>query len=187
MMTAQNFNYMSTQGLPPYIIIASYQRELGNLQSQLFDYNGSKSFEIITDPLDSGSVQNDELISLNKVFEGTYRLQSLSAGWMGHDSIPPSPDTVFRALRWIEMFYLANKKADIHWFQPNVGANAEGDIAYEWWSQDYILIISIEEDGINYLKFGRDKNTLREHGSAADFTSAVELMRWFGANCSKKE
>ena len=54
-------------------------------------------------------------------------------GWNGYDSLAPNPDAILHAKNWIVQLFLEAVDVGLTWIQPNVIAEANGDVVFEWW------------------------------------------------------
>lgn len=129
--------------------------------------------------------------SLSEALQQVYALQSLRDGWNGYDSLPPAGASIRHAQHWLEAQWQQCQEKGVHWYAPNVTADAEGTVVFEWWAADRTLSVYFSEDTdgdskgrtVEYLKFGRRGGPLadlREAGMANTTEEATALMRWFG-------
>lgn len=128
--------------------------------------------------------------SLSEALRQVYALQSLREGWNGSDALPPA-ESVRHARLWLEAQWQQCQTEGVRWYAPNVTADAEGNVVFEWWAEDRTLSFTFVEDAedgskdraAEYLKFGRRDGMLaglREQGTADTAEEAATLMRWFG-------
>lgn len=131
-------------------------------------------------------VHEDEQI-LAEARQQTYDLQFLAPGWNGYDVLPPSGQSIRHAMHWLIRSYAECKDAGVRWYKPNVTASAEGEVVFEWWADDRILSIYIDETGASFHKSqggaisSGEGVTEHTHGSAPLGEEQAELLRWFGA------
>ena len=59
-------------------------------------------------------------------------LLTWSAGWNGYDSLAPNSDAVSHAENWIVRLFLEVADSGRSWIRPNVIADANGDVVFEW-------------------------------------------------------
>ena len=128
--------------------------------------------------------------ALSESLSQVYALRSLPTGWNGSDALPPSPASVKHARHWLEAQWRQCRLEGVPWYAPNVTADAEGSVVFEWWAEDRTLSLYFVEDddgskarAAEYLKFGRRDGSLaglHEQGMADTAAEAAALMRWFG-------
>lgn len=129
--------------------------------------------------------------ALSESLGQVYALRSLPTGWNGSDALPPSPASVKHARLWLGAQWRQCQTEGVPWYAPNVTADAEGNVVFEWWAEDRTLSLTFIEDAeegskdraAEYLKFGRRAGPLaglREQGAADTAEEAAALMRWFG-------
>lgn len=118
--------------------------------------------------------------ALDEARQQTYDLQFLSVGWNGYDALPPSKDAVDSALRWLVSSYAECKDADVHWYKPNVGASAEGEVVFWWVAGNHSLGVYIDKDEATFHQsLDGGGSTQHTHGDAPMGKHQAELMRWF--------
>lgn len=117
-------------------------------------------------------------------------LRSLPAGWNSYDALPPDTESVKYARHWLEAQWQQCQSEGVRWYAPNVTADAEGNVVFEWWAEDRTLsLYFVDNPGdaetgrtAEYLKFGRRDGPLaglREQGTAETQEASAALMRWF--------
>lgn len=136
------------------------------------------------------SVNGTEQTAVSESLRQVYALRSLPLGWNGGDSLPPAAESVRYARHWLEAQWQQCQAEGVRWYAPNVTADAEGSVVFEWWAEDRTLSLyfveNAEESGggrtAEYLKFGRRDGSLaglREQDTAETPEAATALMRWF--------
>jgi hypothetical protein len=79
-------------------------------------------------------------------------LLTWSVGWNGYDSLAPNSDAVLHAENWIVRLFLEVADAGLTWIQPNVIADANGDVVFEWWHGKKKLTVYIEDESAEYVQ-----------------------------------
>lgn len=125
-------------------------------------------------------VMTPEQAALSEALRQTYALRLLPVGRNGYDSLPPSPASVSHALRWLEAQWRQCQTEGIRWYAPNVTADAEGEVVFEWWAGDRSLIVYVEGDSAEFHRSLDGAGPTRHtHGEAPLGETQVDLMRWF--------
>ena len=73
-----------------------------------------------------------EVKMVRESFAKLKNLLTLKAGWNGYDSLAPDRDAVVHAENWIVRLYLEAAELGRPWIKPNVIADAEGEVVFEW-------------------------------------------------------
>src|SRR6266571_5573813 len=126
-------------------IIASFVGFYGS--SEVLSYS-SPQF-----PVDDASiVERIVKEALKETLSKLRNLSTLSAGWNGYDSLAPNPNAVLHAENWIVRLFLEVADLGLTWIQPNVIADANGDVVFEWWHGKKKLTIYIEDESAEYVQ-----------------------------------
>ena len=106
-------------------------------------------------------------------------LLTWNAGWNGYDSLAPNPDAVVHAGNWIVRLYLEVADLGLTWIQPNVIADANGDVVLEWWHGKKKLTIYIGEESAEYVQvWGIDIHSELADGDAEPISTCCALWLW---------
>src|SRR5713226_755347 len=104
-------------------------------------------------PLDNASIV--ETIVKEVLKDTRSKLQNmlaLKAGWNGYDSLAPDPDAIKHAENWVTRLYLEVADMGRVWIKPNVIADANGDVVFEWWYGKKKLTVYIGEESAEYMQ-----------------------------------
>lgn len=83
------------------------------------------------------------------------------------DAFSVDPVVIKRASAWIIEMYFDVYLSPHRWIQPNVTANAEGEVVFEWWNDNKKVTVYITDDGAEYVRvWGPDINTDMSEGEA---------------------
>lgn len=108
-----------------------------------------------------------------------HNLLTLSAGWNGYDSLAPNPDAVAHAENWIVRLFLEVADVGRVWIQPNVIADAEGEVVFEWWYGKKKLTVYIGDDNAEYVQvWGTDIHSEMSDGDAEPISKCRSLWLW---------
>ncbi len=106
-------------------------------------------------------------------------LLTLSAGWNGYDSLAPNPDAVAHAENWIVRLFLEVADLGRVWIKPNVIADAEGEVVFEWWHGNKKLTVYIGDDSAEYVQvWGTDRHSEMSDGDAEPISMCRSLWLW---------
>lgn len=101
------------------------------------------------------------------------------ADWNGYNALAPNYSAIQYAEHWIELFYTEILNLDMVWLEPNVTANAEGEVVFEWRHGINRLTIYIGKQSAEYVKdWGADINTEMEDGIANSPSIRQALWKW---------
>lgn len=102
-----------------------------------------------------------------------------AAGWNGYDSLAPNPDAVASAENWIVKLYLEVADLDRVWIKPNVIADAEGEVVFEWWNGKKKLTVYIGDESAEYMQvWGTDIHSEILDGDAEPISTCRSLWLW---------
>lgn len=122
-----------------------------------------------------------DLKALSEVRQQVSDLAQLQQGWNGYDALPPTSAAIYQAMHWLNRSYAECKDAHVRWYKPNVSPSAEGEVVFEWWSNDRSLIVYIDAEGAAFHKSQNgDGPTEHAHGYALLGEQQADLLRWFG-------
>jgi len=131
-------------------------------------------------PMDDASIV--ERIVKEALKETLTKLRNLlnwSAGWNGYDSLAPNPDAVSHAENWIVRLFLEVADLGFTWVQPNVIADANGDVVFEWWHSKKKLTVYIGDDSAGYVQvWGTDIHSEMSDGDAEPISTCRALWLW---------
>ena len=106
-------------------------------------------------------------------------LLTWSAGWNGYDSLAPSSDAVLHAENWIVRLFLEVADLGLTWIQPNVIADANGDVVFEWWHGKKKLTVYIEDESAEYVQvWGTNIHSEMSNGDAEPISTCRSLWLW---------
>ena len=153
-------------------IIASFAGFYGS--SEVLSYS-SPQF-----PVDDASIV--ERIVKDALKETLTKLRNLltwSAGWNGYDSLAPNSDAVLHAENWIVRLFLEVADVGLTWIQPNVIADANGDVVFEWWHGKKKLTVYIEDESAEYVQvWGTNIHSEMLNGDAEPISTCRSLWLW---------
>jgi hypothetical protein len=126
-------------------------------------------------------MNNDSLTKEN--FEDTLNqirnLLKLDAGWNGYDSLAPNPDAVTHAEHWIVRLFREVADLGQVWIKPNVIADAEGEVVFEWWNGQKKLMVYIGDESAEYMQvWGTDIHSEISDGDAEPVSICRSLWPW---------
>ncbi len=109
-------------------------------------------------------------------------LLTLSAGWNSYDSLAPNSDAVLHAESWIVQLLLEVADLGLPWIQPNVIADANGDVVFEWWYGERKLTVYIEDESAEYVQFWETNiHSEMSHGDAEPTSTCRSLWLWLAS------
>ena len=153
-------------------IIASFVGFYGS--SEVLSYS-SPQF-----PMDDASIV-ERIVkgALKETLTKLRNLLTLSAGWNSYDSLAPNSDAVLHAENWIVRLFLEVADLGHTWIQPNVIADANGDVVFEWWHGKKKLTVYIEDKSAEYVKvWGTDIHSEMSEGDAEPISTCRALWLW---------
>ena len=131
-------------------------------------------------PLDTASIV--ERIVKEALKETLARLKNLlilDAGWNGYDALAPNPDAVLHAENWIGRLFQEIADSGRSWIRPNVIADANGDVVFEWWRGKKKLTVYIGDESAEYVKiWGTDIHSEMSEGDAEAISTCRALWLW---------
>lgn len=168
-------------------IPTGYSQANGDLTEQAFlsflDFYGTSevlSFFSPQFPLDNASiVERIVKETLRDTLTKLQNLRSFQAGWNGYDSMAPNPDAILHAENWITKLFLEVADIGCSWIPPNVIADANGDVVFEWWHAKKKLTVYIGEESAEYIQvWGTDIHTEMADGNAEPTSARRALWLW---------
>jgi hypothetical protein len=131
-------------------------------------------------PLDTTSIV--ERIVKEALKETLTKLRNLltwSAGWNSYDSLEPNPEAISHAENWIGRLFLEVADLGLPWIQPNVIADANGDVVFEWWHGKKKLTVYIEDESAEYVQvWGTNIHSEMSNGDAEPISTCRSLWLW---------
>jgi hypothetical protein len=101
------------------------------------------------------------------------------AGWNGYDSLAPNYDAVVHAENWISRLFLEVAELDRFWIKPNVIADAEGEVVFEWWYGKKKLTVYIGDESTEYVQvWGTNIHSEMSNGDAEPISTCRSLWLW---------
>lgn len=99
--------------------------------------------------------------------------------WNGYNALAPDYSAIQYAEHWIELFYSEILDLGMGWLEPNVTANAEGEVMFEWRHGINRLTIYIGKQSAEYVKdWGADINSEMDDGLANSPGIRQSLWKW---------
>jgi len=131
-------------------------------------------------PLDTASVvEKGAREFLKDTLAKLKNLLTLKAGWNGYDSLAPDRDAVVHAENWIVRLYLEAAELGRPWIKPNVIADAEGEVVFEWWCDKKKLTVYIGDESAEYIQIGGpDIHSEMSDGDAEPISACRSLWLW---------
>jgi len=131
-------------------------------------------------PLDTaGIVERIVKEALKETLARLKNLLTLHAGWNGYDALAPNPDAVLHAENWIGRLFLEVADSGRSWIRPNVIADANGDVVFEWWCGKKKLTVYIGDESAEYVKvWGTDIHSEMSEGDAEAISTCRALWLW---------
>ncbi len=108
-----------------------------------------------------------------------HNLLALRNGWNGYNSLAPNSDAVLHAENWVVQLFLEVADSGLTWIQPNVIADAEGEVVFEWWYGKKKLTVYIGEESAEYIEvWGTDIHSEISDGDAEPISTCRSLWLW---------
>lgn len=96
-------------------------------------------------------------------------------------------DSISKSRRWISQQYDAAMDTDHHWINPLITANMEGDVVFEWWTEDRKLTVRIGPDGMEAIKrWGQPPLRNRAEITVWSDVERRKVWRWLTGNESTR-
>ncbi|HZS77281.1 MAG TPA: hypothetical protein VFA41_11765 [Ktedonobacteraceae bacterium] len=117
--------------------------------------------------------------NLNDTISRVQALLTLKEGWNGYDALPPDPDAIQHAAKWIRGLYLEVSNIDHAWIEPNVIADAEGNVVFEWWHGKKKLTVYVGRESAEYVQvWGTDIYSEMAEGDVESASIQQKLWLW---------
>ncbi len=92
---------------------------------------------------------------------------------------PPQQDVVKYAESWVVKLFLEAKNLHLDWIEPNVTANEDGEVVFEWWHDKRKLTIYIEGQNAEYVQvWGDTIDAAISDGNAKSIEVCRSLWIW---------
>ena len=131
-------------------------------------------------PLDNASIV--ETIVKEVLKDTRSKLQNmlaLKAGWNGYDSLAPDLDAIKHAENWVTRLYLEVADMGRVWIKPNVIADANGDVVFEWWYGKKKLTVYIGDESAEYVQvWGTNIHSDMSDGDAEPISKCRAIWLW---------
>ena len=86
---------------------------------------------------------------------------------------------VLHAENWIGRLFLEVADSGRSWIRPNVIADANGDVVFEWWYGKKKLTVYIGDESAEYVKvWGTDIHSEMSEGDAEAISTCRALWLW---------
>lgn len=159
-------------------------RELANCAMTSFAgfYSSSEvlSYSAPQFPIDDASIV-ERIVKgvLTETLTKLHNLLTWKDGWNGYDALAPDPKAVSHAEDWIVGLFLETANLGRPWIQPNVVADADGNVVFEWWNGKKKLTVYIGENSAEYVQvWGIDIHSEMADGDAEPVSSRRTLWLW---------
>lgn len=100
-------------------------------------------------------------------------------GWNSYDALAPKPKAVSRATSWITEVYQHLTSQKQQWREPNVAANAHGDVLLSWRHGQRDLEVYVEEQNMFYIIIdGKGTDAKFADGDINSIEGMQHLWQW---------
>jgi hypothetical protein len=97
-------------------------------------------------------------------------------GWNSYNALAPKPENVARATTWLTEVY---QHLQHSWIEPNVTANADGDVLLSWRRGQRDLEVYIEQQSMFYIIIdGRGTDAKFTDGDITSIKDMQKLWQW---------
>lgn len=104
--------------------------------------------------------------------------KNLSDNWDGYGSASPSENTIAKSLNWLNEEYDEIFNYGLFWRQPAISLSADGEVVFEWWSNNKKLTIYIGEEAMEYVRvWGANIDSEMEDGTL-ELGQFINLWAW---------
>jgi hypothetical protein len=181
-LTRNRSRQAASDSIPRGYSIAN--RDLANqiITSLLGFYGASEVLSLYSPqfPVDNASIV-ERIVKevLKDTLAKLKNLLTLKPGWNGYDSLAPNPDAVLHAENWIGRLFLEVADLGRPWIKPNVIADANGDVVFEWWHGKKKLTVYIEAESAEYVQvWGTNIHSEMSNGDAEPISTCRALWLW---------
>lgn len=106
-------------------------------------------------------------------------LMSWREGWNGYDAASPRHEAIDHASVWVAGLYEDALTTEKQWMAPDVVADADGNVVFEWWKGQKKLTIYIHPETVEFVKvWGPDILSEMENGEAEGIETRRMLWTW---------
>jgi hypothetical protein len=130
--------------------------------------------------LDTASILEEAVKDfLKDTLTKLHNLLTWNVGWNGYDALPPDPHAVAHAQDWIVKLFLEVADLGRLWIQPNVIADANGEVVFEWWYGTKKLTVYIADESAEYIQvWGTAIHSQMSDGDAEPISTCRALWLW---------
>jgi len=123
--------------------------------------------------------QAERLAGLRETINRVRALRRRDEGWDTYDALAPDRAAINHAERWIRLFYSELVGAGAEWILPHVTSSGEGEVVFEWWKGQKMLIVYVSRDETFYSKSTDDApSSDADQGDASTASSRQQLWSW---------
>lgn len=116
---------------------------------------------------------------LRETLTKIHNLLSLGANWNSYDALPPDPNAVAHAERWIMSLFQMVEDLRLPWIKPSVSASPEGEVVFEWRYGRKKLTIYVGDQNIDYVQvWGTDIHSKITDGDIESVSDCQLLWMW---------
>lgn len=127
--------------------------------------SGSRTHSVYVPPLAALSLRITSLLSWPKEWDG-YQMA-------------PSRESVTHAFRWIKDLYEDVPAMGEEWIDPLIGADAHGNVVFEWWKDHKKLTVYVHPETVEYVQVsGPDIFSDMEDGEVEGEEDRRALWHW---------
>ncbi len=132
---------------------------------QIRGSSGSRTYSVYAPPLAALSLRITSLLSWPKEWDG-YQMA-------------PSRESVMNAFRWIKRLHEDVPAMGEEWLDPLIGADAHGNVVFEWWKDHKKLTVYVHPEVIEYVQvWGPDIFSDMEDGEVEGEEDRRALWHW---------
>lgn len=93
-----------------------------------------------------------ELSQLEKCFNSLYELKTWSNNWDSYGAKKPKIKSIEKAKKFLSALFHKINQDSFEWLNPNITADSDGEIVFEWWNKNKTLVIYISNNDVSYVK-----------------------------------
>lgn len=122
--------------------------------------------------------------AIAKTFADLDLLLTWQDGWNGYDAAAPNSKAITLARKWIMGLYSqvllsSHLLLSRPWIEPNVTADAGGEVVFGWWYGKKELSIYVTADSVEYMQvWGPNVVSDMSEGDAEPFLARLALWQW---------